>query len=262
MQKSENSIGEILKKAREKKGISLEEVHRVTKMHPRMLEALEEDRLEDILGRTYVKAFLKSYAHYLGLDVDEIVQQYTMKHSLETGEKLISGQKPILVKRQREFSRAIAITSALIVCLFILSFATLKFINHFKYVVKTKVVAVPQKAELGEKATEGTGTLPQEIEDIKRELIPIPKDRTITLTVTTDKDVWLKITQDGELAFHGILSKNTKETWRANNEIRLSEIGRPEALKLNVNGKIIDLSGKRLGKNILITQKGIDLELR
>ena len=42
---SVNSIGARLKKARADKGISLEEAHQVTKIHPKVLDALEEDRL-------------------------------------------------------------------------------------------------------------------------------------------------------------------------------------------------------------------------
>ena len=56
-----------------------------------------------------------------------------------------------------------------------------------------------------------------------------------------DKDVWLKVIQDGQTAFHGILSKNSRETYQAANNIVLTEIGRPESLALKVNGKDIDL---------------------
>ena len=96
------------------------------------------------------------------------------------------------------------------------------------------------------------------IKEIKR-LIPIPKRNTITLTLAASKNSWMKVILDGETTFHKTLSKNSKETWKAKNEIRLAEIGKPEALKLNVNGKNIDLSGKRLSRNILITHKGVDL---
>ena len=66
--------------------------------------------------------------------------------------------------------------------------------------------------------------------------------------------------RDGELAFHGILPKKSKETWQADKEMILSEIGKPEALSLNINGKDIDFSQQRLGRNILITHEGVDLE--
>ena len=247
-QSSIDSIGERLRKAREDKGISLEEVHKTTKIHPNVLEALEEDRLENILGKAYVKVFLKNYAHYLGLDVKEIAQQYAAKHGPETTERpaFVLKQKPISQKRTRNISHAIIVALAFIVWIFILSFTTVKFIHYSKDVTKRREVIALKKAELKEKVT-------------KRGLIPIPKSRTIMLTIITSKDVWLKVTQDGEVAFQGILSKNSKETWRADKEILLSEIGRPEALKLNVNGKDIDFSERRLGKNILITHKGINL---
>ena len=241
-----SSIGERLRKAREDKGISLEEVHRATKIHPNVLEALEENRLEHVLGRAYVKAFLRNYAHYLGLDEAEIIREYTSKFIPEAGKGPILAKRPISGKKPKT-SHIVIISFAFIIWLSILSFATIKFINHYKDIAKDKEVVAAKKVELEEKVAQ-------------RGIIPIPKDRTITLTVTTSKDVWLKVTRDNNLTFQGILPKNSKETWQANREIRLSEIGRPEALTLSVNGKSIDFSKKPLGKKVLITHEGIDLE--
>lgn len=243
------SIGDKLRKAREDKGILLEEAHKATKIHPNVLEALEEDRLEQILGRTYVKAFLKQYVHYLGLDEREIIQEYTSKAVPQT-EKPILTKKPISEKKPTKFSHIMVTLFAFIAWLSIMSFATMRFMNHYKDFAKDKevtVVAAAEKVKLEEKATE-------------KGIIPIPKDRTITLTLTTNKDVWLKVTRDNDLTFHGILPKDSKETWRANEEIRVSEIGRPEALTLNVNGKSIDFSERPLRREILITHEGIDVE--
>jgi cytoskeletal protein RodZ len=238
-----------------------------------VLKALEEDKVESAFGATYAKIFLKEYANYLGLDVKEIIRQYTSESTSLVNEKPILEHKPVLQKKEKgdkKFSRAIIITLVFIVWVFILGVVAVKFINHYKYAMKNRKEAVvsqqprlekvlTQKAELKEEVAEKKEkSLP--ITEAKEEIIPIPQGNIITLALISDKDVWLKITQDGKLAFHGILSRNSKETWQAKREIRLSEIGRPEALKLNINGKDIDLAGKRLNKNVLITHKGIELE--
>lgn len=250
---SPNSVGERLRRAREEKGISLEEAHRVTKIHPRVLESIEEDRLENILGKAYVKSFVKNYAHYLGLDAAQIAEQYVSGHFPEAGEKPILEKRPISQRRDRKFSHTLIVASVFIVWFVILSFATIKFINHYKNLKQDKEIIASKVVEPEEKTLSPA-------EDINKELIPIPQNRNITLTVISYRDVWIKVVQDGKLAFHGTLSEDSRETWRANNEIRLSEIGRPEALKFIVNGKDINFPRKRLGKNILITRKGIDLE--
>jgi len=259
---SADSIGERLRKAREDKGVSVGEAHKITKIHPSVIKALEEDELEHTLGKTYVKAFLKNYANYLGLDAEEILQEYISKHPPETeiqkGQPVL-GKKPISQKKNIRFSHTMIVTLAFIVWLSILSFATVKFIHYYKEVVMTKKTGL--KGIFAKKAQEISSNKSSSLaKGGKKELIPIPKHQTITLTIFTYKDVWLKVTQDGTVAFHGTLSKNSKETWRANKKIVLSEIGKPEMLALNVNGKDIDFLGKRLGKNVLITHEGIDLE--
>ncbi len=253
--KTENqkaTLGERLRNAREKEGISLEEVHEATKIHPRVLEAIEEDRLENILGQTYVKAFIKNYAHYLGLDAGSLVQEYTSKHIPEPLSKPVLEPKLFSQKERKNFTRVVIITAAFLIWFLILGFATRKFIHYYKAVVENRNIVMAKKAMLKEE------TEKKDLKETKR-LIPIPKRNTITLTLAVSKNSWMKVILDGETTFHKTLSKNSKETWKAKNEIRLAEIGKPEALKLNVNGKNIDLSGKRLGRNILITHKGVDL---
>ena len=89
-------------------------------------------------------------------------------------------------------------------------------------------------------------------------MLVIKKDAANKLVLYADGAAC--VMQDGKMVFRGILLKGSKETWQAEKEIRLSEIGRPEALGLNVNGKDITLSGRRIGKSILITHKGINLD--
>ena len=78
-QSSTGSIGERLRSARENKGLSLEEVHRITKIHPKTIEALEKGQLDNKLGETYVRAFIKNYSIFLGLDAGTILEEYVSK---------------------------------------------------------------------------------------------------------------------------------------------------------------------------------------
>jgi Helix-turn-helix domain len=45
-------------------------------MRARYLSALEEDRFDDLPGRTYARAFLRTYAHALGLQADQFVAAF------------------------------------------------------------------------------------------------------------------------------------------------------------------------------------------
>lgn len=70
------SIGEKLRSAREAKKISLRDVVKDTNITPIYLEALEEEDFEKFPSETYLIGFLRSYAEYLKLDAEEIVQAY------------------------------------------------------------------------------------------------------------------------------------------------------------------------------------------
>lgn len=68
-------VGERLKAARLENGFSLEEVAAEVKIKTQHLEALEEGHYGDLPSRTYALGFVRSYAHALGLPVDEMAEQ-------------------------------------------------------------------------------------------------------------------------------------------------------------------------------------------
>lgn len=68
------TVGEMLKRAREEKGLSLEEVNYRTKISVRVLATLEQDDLDAFESETYLKGFLKNYAGFLGLDMEKVMR--------------------------------------------------------------------------------------------------------------------------------------------------------------------------------------------
>ncbi len=70
------SIGEKLRLAREARRISIKEVVKDTNISPVYLQALEEEKFDKFPSETYLVGFLRSYAEYLKLDVEGIVQAY------------------------------------------------------------------------------------------------------------------------------------------------------------------------------------------
>lgn len=67
-----DTIGEILKRTRESKNLTIETVNRETKISVGMIRALEQDDLDSFASETYLKGFLKNYARYLDLDADQM----------------------------------------------------------------------------------------------------------------------------------------------------------------------------------------------
>jgi len=70
------TVGQDLHAARLRRGDDLATVSRVLKIRKDHLEALEEDRVEALPGRTYAVGFVRSYADYLGLDAVQCVERF------------------------------------------------------------------------------------------------------------------------------------------------------------------------------------------
>jgi cytoskeleton protein RodZ len=70
------SFGERLRREREMRGISLDNIAESTKIGTRLLRALEEEQFELLPGGIFNKGFVRAYAKYLGLNEDEAVVDY------------------------------------------------------------------------------------------------------------------------------------------------------------------------------------------
>jgi hypothetical protein len=70
-------IGSSLREKRLLLKLELVDVERETRIRSRYLAALEADEFDRLPGEAYVKAFLRTYAQFLGLDGDLFVHEYS-----------------------------------------------------------------------------------------------------------------------------------------------------------------------------------------
>ncbi|MEI9989798.1 MAG: RodZ domain-containing protein [Rhizomicrobium sp.] len=70
------TVGQDLRAARLRRGDDLATVSKSLKIRKDHLEAIEEDRLEQLPGRTYAVGFVRSYADYLGLDTQQCLERF------------------------------------------------------------------------------------------------------------------------------------------------------------------------------------------
>ncbi|MDF2723699.1 MAG: Xre family transcriptional regulator [Paenibacillus sp.] len=71
-----SDLGQLLKKARLDRSISLDQLEEMTKIRKRYLEAIEEGEYKILPGSFYVRAFIKSYAESVGLDPSDVLALY------------------------------------------------------------------------------------------------------------------------------------------------------------------------------------------
>lgn len=70
------SLGAALKRARLRQGLDLKDVEEYLRIRRIFLDAIEEDRFEDLPGPTYITAFLRSYAELLGIPFQDIMDRF------------------------------------------------------------------------------------------------------------------------------------------------------------------------------------------
>lgn len=69
-------LGSLLTRAREARGLTLEDAERDTRISRRYLHALETEQFEVIPAPVYARGFLRSYSQYLGLDPQEMLMLF------------------------------------------------------------------------------------------------------------------------------------------------------------------------------------------
>jgi cytoskeleton protein RodZ len=69
-------FGDRLRREREMRGISLEEIATATKIGTRALRALEEEDFDILPGGIFNKGFVRAYVRYLGMDEEQAVADY------------------------------------------------------------------------------------------------------------------------------------------------------------------------------------------
>jgi transcriptional regulator with XRE-family HTH domain len=87
------SFGEILKEAREAKGLSTSQVASRTHILIKTIEALEEENFSKIPAPIYGRGFVRLYCDCVGIDSKPLIEEYMLIHS---------GAKTPLYKRQKK----------------------------------------------------------------------------------------------------------------------------------------------------------------
>jgi len=115
---SRSTVGDRLRDAREAKGVDLFRVERDTKIRHKFLAALEDGDFVDLPGDVYARGFLRNYASYLGLDADEVEEEWRREvgATMPVREPAFVGPRPLTMRRGILFQRShLAIVGVVII---------------------------------------------------------------------------------------------------------------------------------------------------
>jgi cytoskeleton protein RodZ len=219
-----SSIGEELRSAREAQGRTIQEASAATRIRPSYLEALEAERFGELGGNVYAKGFIRSYASYLGIDPEPLVEAYRSQQQPEApvfqrAPRALTGG--LGVERRRRGRSSWLLVG--IVCVSIVLVASVWSLLKPPRTNQTPLSATPPATAPSTTAPAPTTTT-------------TPKPQDVTLILRYVGASWTKVVTDGKVSFQGISAAPDRHTFRAKHTIDLT-LGAPGQVQVNVNGQ-------------------------
>ena len=126
------TVGDILKKARAEKRITLEQAEKDLRIRRKFLLALEENAWQNLPSLPYIKGFLRNYSKYLGLAPDEMIAFFRRQYvAQEKAGLLPSGIANPLDQALLRFTPKLS--AAILVFVFVGFFIVYLFIQYLSF---------------------------------------------------------------------------------------------------------------------------------
>jgi cytoskeletal protein RodZ len=252
------SIGKILKKKREAKKLSIEEVSKKTRIPRETISAIEEDNLKEISSPFYAKTFIQTYARFLGVSEEKEIKELLNPPSSKKQAAVPPKEKvksPVL--RNNILKNWFKKYKKQLVTVIIAAFGLWVIFFSLAQLQKTvKNIFAKHKIRAAEQQKKDKETAVKEEKKQKKSSEAEEKEK-FQLKITAGYNTWLRLKADGKLLFSGTLKKKTSDVWEAKKEIEL-ELGNAGAVTLTLNGKDIGSPGKKGEKKaITVTKDGI-----
>ena len=246
-------IGDALRAARERAGITLADAAAETRIRQSFLAALEREEFDHLGGDVYVKGFLRSYARFLGLDPDPFVEAFIQVRP-EASEWGSMASEPIETPRQAR--RPIAVVVAAVAVLVLGGLAFLGTIAGDDTEETEEVAApdpveedtptpTPEPVEPDEEADDEPDEEPTEEPDEPEEEeteAPDLADGVVLDFTVVGTGSWARVTVDGVVVNERIFDAGFSETYEG--EDILLRIGDAANAEIEVNGEGLgDLGG-------------------
>ena len=231
-----DSIGGLLKQERERRELSLQDVHESTRITVQNLSALEDDRFDSFPNKVYARAFIRDYGNFLGLDSAELLTRY----EAEWG----SAREPIVAPKtsSRSIWKTLGYSIAAIIII-----AGIGVGAYFGLEVSQKRGKAPAEerrvrsdSDSGKVATFPNVNVPAEKAVVETKAAepktPVVPDKVIVEVAAID-NVWVDVKPEGSTRYMGMLPKGQVKSFESVKQVYV-RVGRPAAAQVKVNGVV------------------------
>ena len=244
MSEQPNSMGAYLRAARRKRRVGIERAAEETRIRADFLMRMESDEF-DFLAPAYVRGFLKTYARFLRVDPDPLLEEFDRRFGarVDTAQMIAlekHGRRTRLERPKLSSNWTVAAVFAgfVLLVLAVIGLVSEPDDNEPAGNVATQEdeTPTPEPSDTPTASPSPTPT-PTDIEDI------IAAADTIELEiVATSGRCWTTVSADGEEVFTGTLEIGQSETFTAEEKMDVV-LGNAGGVELTVNGQDIGSPG-------------------
>jgi cytoskeleton protein RodZ len=253
-------VGNELKALRQQKGLTLEQVEQDTKIRVRYLEAIEAGDLKVLPGTVYARGFIKSYADYLGMNGQQLLETHGLIPQVqqEQQESLRRTKKKVHVEKERNVLGASRLLPQIIGGVAVLGLLAL----GYQYLLKeedaketgkegvqaqgTNVQQEVKQPAATEQATPAPQPEPQKPKTVVTEeskqanatVYAVTGAESLTLELAATDSCWVEVKADGQTVETGIIKPGETRTWKADKSLSILT-GKSKFITLKVNEQVV-----------------------
>lgn len=240
-------IGETLREARESKNLTLRDAEEATKIRLKYLKDLENENFDALPGRAYVIGFLKTYARFLQIEDQALVEEYKATNRAEEhlqNQRNKSNSSKVLLN-----NRPSKLHSILVVFLAIVLLLGTNFI--YNYLGSRKA---PQQDEtqvpgvvVEEPSSDEKAPTPTDEKDKPIVEEPVQSNKVqvaIRISDEEDSKCWVNVVADNKTIFTGTMTAGEEKSFEADNKLEL-KLGNAGVAYVVANGEDLGFLGAR-----------------
>jgi cytoskeleton protein RodZ len=256
---SPTPFGEHLKREREMRGVSLEEISSATRIGTRFLEALESEQWDRLPGGVFNRGFIRSVARFLGLDEDALVALYDLETRGRAGARTQSDPSALSSRNWRPVIGglvALAIAAAVVVGgWFGYQRYGPRILAHFRAEAPARAAsrapsrmspAAPDEplvhgdeAENAKTSTSLSSRATSALPGDESESVPASRVKgLLTLKMEAGKPADVKVVADGKTVFSGHINADEAKSFEARSTFHVTST-ESSALLLELNGQTV-----------------------
>jgi len=182
------TLGGILAEARQAKGVTLEQAASATRVRLHILTALEEDRSAELPAPVYARGYLRTYASYLEIDPERLLEAYEASRTRQSGSLAIRPLSSLTASPNLVLTAPAAGAVGLVLLVFAFTGYVYKELDS----VRTPPPAPRVAATALATPTASPSPSP---------LAPTPAAAVATVQVSVTDTVWIDVAVDGKPQF-------------------------------------------------------------